>query len=107
MGVPIPSLPKGRVALDVKFFGFEIAPGRETTLIRSVFNFNPHVKFVPQWLLNVVNKHFGKMLFERMLKQSRGLKPSIRRTLSKIQDREAANSFYDWILTAVEGYLRK
>lgn len=60
-GVPIPPLDKGKVPLDVNFFGFEIKPiGQDGVEIRSVFNFNPHIKYVPQWLINFANKHFAK-----------------------------------------------
>ena len=55
--------------------------------MRSVFNFCPNVKFVPLWVLNMVNKHFGKMLFERMIKYSLSLKGTkIEKKLAKKEE---------------------
>ncbi len=47
-GVEVPPLSKGKVGLDVNFFCFEVEiVSRTKQIVRGVFNFDPHVRYVP------------------------------------------------------------
>ena len=104
-GVGVPKLDKGKVPLDIKYFGFEIKPTSSNGVsLRSVMNFNPHIKYVPQWLINFANKHFAKMMFEKMMKYSRSFKGT---KFEKRVDAKSNQDFYDWIRLQINTYFAK
>lgn len=61
-------------------------------MFSSVSNFDPHLKFIPDSVINLVTRKFARFLFERMVNQHKKFKGS-KWEKNTLQNPE----FYNWI----------
>ena len=103
LGVNFPEA-TDNVRLDFHHYVYQIEPLSETRCrIRAITNVDPHVKYIPQSIMNWLGRKFAYFLFEKMIaKANTNFEKSV--WAKAIENNP---EFYEWINKKVRNYLLK